>query len=688
MTLRIIAMFFIGVVVSLCIAVSQIDLETLRGEIDSALESATGMPVEVRGKIRWKFSLTPSVELGDVVIKSQDWAKNPDGIKIKSVGARLNLLSLLGTPRINDLILSVVDVDIQKNDKGEYSIGVVDSDSVQGKESALPEYLVNTNIGINSVLIKKLSVQVSTDTKTENYALDEFFIESEKRKDIFQYDGYIHSKEHKYSFVVSMSKLDAARGIYPLRVAIQSRENRFSSDIAIDAKSKLPIDFVVSGDVRDAAQVAKLFDLDLIKIAPMTISISGGMDYKKFTIHKSSFATGKNNIGISGEYIFASKNKKKPTINMTIKSSGFNVGQVFPNMYGPNKKPWVRPNRPLNAFQDTPLYTEYLDLFDGEIKISCASLVPYRDMLFSDINAKVSVRDGKLVVRADTGFADGMINLSVRGARDKNGIFAATAAGQGIGVKMGQILSGVRENNIITGLPLLLEFYLRSRGNNLSDLMANINGPVRVRNTAGGVALPDIVDYLYGQDFITSLRHSVHDMVDDKNKYDKVHISCAVANLKIRNGRTETERGVAVQTNAVNMRAAGFVDLGAERIQTSFVSTPVRGIKLSITGNVVNSLEFDGDLAEPDIKFDGGAMVSRTAATAGLGMLLLAPFTGGLSLVAGAGVGYLAGDLLNNWLADDHPCNTAMDKGAPAAKGDPDFMNTDLESLVKNELGK
>lgn len=75
-------------------------------------------------------------------------------------------------------------------------------------------------------------------------------------------------------------------------------------------------------------------------------------------------------------------------------------------------------------------------------------------------------------------------------------------------------------------------------------------------------------------------------------------------------------------------------------------------------------------------------MISRAATTAGIGMLVLAPFTGGLSLVAGAGVGFLAGDLLNNWLADDNPCETAMMRGAPAREGDPAFMNRPLEELV------
>ena len=83
----------------------------------------------------------------------------------------------------------------------------------------------------------------------------------------------------------------------------------------------------------------------------------------------------------------------------------------------------------------------------------------------------------------------------------------------------------------------------------------------------------------------------------------------------------------------------------------ALTTVPVRGLKLSLTGNVVNSIEITGNLAEPDIKISGAAVAGKVASATGLG-LLLAPLTGGIGLVAGAGVGLLAGDLLENWLAD------------------------------------
>ena len=78
-------------------------------------------------------------------------------------------------------------------------------------------------------------------------------------------------------------------------------------------------------------------------------------------------------------------------------------------------------------------------------------------------------------------------------------------------------------------------------------------------------------------------------------------------------------------------------------------------------------------------------MAGKVASATGLG-LLLAPFTGGIGLVAGAGVGLIAGDLLENWLADVHPCETAMERGAPLYRDDPEWMGRPMTELIDGVL--
>ena len=223
--------------------------------------------------------------------------------------------------------------------------------------------------------------------------------------------------------------------------------------------------------------------------------------------------------------------------------------------------------------------------------------------------------------------------------------------------------------------------YVQANGENLSQIMQSITGPVQVYSVGAGYAHSALVSYMYGTDFLTSLRHSIEDLFTSEKKHNQIKISCVALNAMLRDGVFETQNGVAVETNAINIRLAGMLDLGDEKMRLSLATVPVRGIKLSLTGNVVNSIEISGSLAEPDIKISGAAVAGKVASATGLG-LLLAPFTGGIGLVAGAGVGLVAGDLLENWLADAHPCETAMERGAPLFPDDPEWMHDSVDQLM------
>jgi hypothetical protein len=675
-------MFFVGLVVSVVIALSRVNLETLRGEIGHILSNAVGMPVEIRGEIKWRFSLTPRVALSDVAIESADWAKNKDGVHIDSVIAKLDLLSLLGTPEIESLILTNPVVYLEQNDKGQYSLTPaaddVKEDDAQSADAHPSKFPFSANLEIDSILLENPRLIMIDSSSKSELNLREFYAKYKRGRNYMEYSGSVSVDDQEYSFIISFSALDAERKVYPIRVAIANKLTPITASIALEQTSKLPIDFVIKGSIADAREVASHFDIQLPKIAPMTLNISGGMGHDKITIKNSDIEFGESNLSLSGFYSWANK---KPQINATIKSKEFILGEVFAELYGAAKTPWKRPNRPLNVFKETPLYSEYLNIANAEIKIDFANLTAYRNLSINNIKADIKVNDGALNINTNARFMGGDIHVALD-AFDSRGALVARGAGRGRGVVVGKIPESIGEKNIVRGLPADFDFYLEGRGRDLSGLMGTITGPVQIRSSGGGTALPDMAEYLYGQDFLTSVRHSVQDMVTERDKYDKVAISCAAINLKLRNGVVETERGIALQTNAVNMRAAGRVDLGKETLDASMASTPVRGLKLSITGNVVNAMEFKGNLAEPDINFNGGSMIGRTAATAGLGMLVLAPFTGGLSLVAGAGVGFLAGDLLNNWLSDEHPCETAISKGAPEMDGDPRFLNRPLTELV------
>ena len=256
--------------------------------------------------------------------------------------------------------------------------------------------------------------------------------------------------------------------------------------------------------------------------------------------------------------------------------------------------------------------------------------VVYRSLDLTDMKVKASVKNHHLVADVSTGFADGIINAAIDADIESDGVYNVRAVADGEHIYVGGILSEINIDDVISGLPVNLEFYVEAHGKNMSQIMQTITGPVIVYSVDRGFAHADLVEYMYGGDFLTNLRHNVEDIFTG-NKRDMIVIDSAIANVKLRDGLIQTQNGVAVETHVVNIRLAGDLDLGKETIQMSLASVPVRGLKLSLSGNLVNAMEISGNLAEPDFKINGAAVAGKVGSAVGIG-LLLSPLTGGLSI--------------------------------------------------------
>ncbi len=679
--LRIIAVFFMGLIVAIGVALCQLDLESLRGNILSALREGTNMPVEIDGKISWRFSLRPEIELNDVRVPNAEWAKNKNLFTAKKIDVRLDLLSLFKShPVIRRVKVYDAKVFIEKNDKDENSIVFNNSQTPQKvadtDKNIVSKYPVE-QLPFGGLDIEKLSVNLYGD----KYELSSFGISNYMRHSSREYVGWVKPYDTNFPFVIQFSEYNSERKIYPVRIAFATGGEALIADIALEGTSKMPIDFVLRGDVPDIKKSGDWFNINMIDLPKMKVNIAGGLDRKKISFRKSSIAIKGATLNFSGSYDWS---KKTPVIRADISSDGINLYKSFPEWYGVGTE-WIHPNRDLNVFQDMPLFGEYLYDVDTEVNLNLKHFIVYRSLDLFDLNAKINIKNHIARVDANVGIGKGKVNAVLISDIYQNGMLDATMAAVGKDIYVGEIINQVDVHNVLSGVPVNLDLFVKARGKNMSEIMQTITGPVLMYSTDRGFAHADLVEYMYGGDFLTSLRHNVQDLFTG-NKRDMIEIVNAIVNVKLRDGLIETQNGVAVETRVINMRLAGTLDLGKETIQMSLATVPVRGLKLSLSGNLVNAMQISGNLAEPDFKISSAAVAGKVGSAVGIG-LLLSPLTGGLSIAGGLLAGVLAGDLLEGWLADDNPYQTAMKNGAPRKRDDPDWMNRSVQEL-SNSLFK
>ena len=675
--LRLLGLFIGGMAVAVFVALSSVNLETLRGSILNVLRDATDLPVEIDGTVSWRFSLRPKIELRDVRVPSAKWAHEKYVFDAKKIDVTLNLVSLLrNRPTIQNIKVHDAKINLEQNTNGKYSVTFESneseiSESESAKEVKSPSKYPLPEINLGGVEIYNLQVNLIG----EKYSVEDFNIRYMLRDGKREYSGWLKNGTKIFPFVVAFSEYNSERRVYPLSVAFTTGGTPLIANVALEGTSKMPIDFVIKGDVPDFAAFGKAIGRKWIDLPPMIVNASGGFGNDKITLRKSSVAVRGVNFDISGEYDWA---KSVPNIKLNINAGDVSLTKLFPNLYG---RTWVHPNRELNAFKDTPLYGAELSYVNLDLQVKVKSLNVYRELTLNNIDLKFIDSNKTGRIDLSVGIAGGDVKIASDFDLNTDGLINGQAAINANNVYIGKILSQVRENNFISDLPVSIRGYFMAHGHNLSEIMQTITGPVQLQSNGVGYAHSDMVAYMYGTDTLTTLRHNVQDLFSSEKKYDQIKISCVAINTKLRNGVAETKNGVAVETGAINARLAGSLDLGREKIKLALTTVPVRGLKISLSGNLVNSVEITGNLSEPDVRVSGLSVAGKVASATGIG-LLLAPFTGGLSVVAGAGLGLVAGDLLENWLADSEPCETAMKSGAPSRRDDPEWMDIPLSELM------
>ena len=667
--LRVCSLFFVGLFVAVIIALSQVNLESLRGNVLSVLQNATGYPVQIDGVVSWKFSLRPRIELNQVRVANAEWAKEKYGFSAERMDVTLDLISLLrNRPTIKTVKLYDTAIRIEENEKGESSLQPIAkvADNTEQPSDKISRFPISDS-PFGKIELENLLFD-NGDYKFFMRGLQLRYVHLENQR---EYHGWIKPREDVYPFIIVLDEYKEDRKIYPIKVALSTGGNALIANVALESKSKIPIDFIVKGDIIDLRAIKDIFGVDLTNLPKLSVNIAGGMqDENTLVVRKSSLTMRGTDINISGTYDWGGK---IPVIKANISSNNVSLLKLVPEMYSG----WVRPNRELNVFHDINLHGADIRKYDLDINVDFKHFIVYRDMDLVNTKMHLVYKNQKGRVDTDLVIANG--KMTVDGdftIREDGEIFIQTGV-YAHELSIGKLMEEIRIRDFIVGLPLDLYGYFEAHGKNMSEWMKTITGPVVAYSVGVGYAYPKLVENIYGADVLTSLRHSIQDLFTEDKKHDKAKISGLAVNLKLRDGNIETSNGVAIETNAINARLAGDLNLGEETIDLALTTVPARGLKLSLTGNVVNTVEIVGNLAEPDIKINGAAMAGKVVSATGIGLLLM-PFTGGVSFVAGL----FAGGLLENWLADSEPCKTALKKGAPVQDGDPEWLDVPVQELA------
>lgn len=670
--IRIFMILFLCAVIASVVALSKLNADSVKNTIVNAIENVMGAPVEIGGNVNLRLSLRPKITIHKVRVNNSNWAKHKYAFEADDITVTLNLLSVFNKNLIIEkAAVNAPVVYIERNANGEYSLPILNAKQSRVEPSDTndvkkQEKYAFKDLGLGGVELYNVNVNfVDTHFKFKGVGFKYY-----NKNTGPEYEGWIKLTNKITPFVLSFGAYDEEHDVYPVQVAISTQARALIGNFNLDGNTKNLVDFTIKGDVPDNEILKFISGNNKINLPKINLDVAGKLDNTKISFDKLNINALHNDVSISGVYDW-----KTNDIKLNIKSNKLNLLELYPGLYGDEELV----ERELNVFQDMDLFGKKVRQYNINVTANLKHLVVYRDIDIQNINTKITLNAGNGRVDTKVKFANGDINIGADVNIDNDGKMFIRAGIDGQSIDLGQLMTELRYKDMVSDLNLNLLGYFDASGANMSDIMQNITGAVKAYSITEGYAHESLVEYMYGADVLTTLRHGVSDMLSKEKKYNTMSINKVGINLKLRNGLIETERGVAIETAIINLRMTGKIDLGKETIDLTLVTTPVSGLKISLTGAITNAVRISGNLAAPDISISGTAIAGRVATAAGFG-LLMAPFTGGLSVLGG----WLASDLLENWLTDNNPAETALKDGTSILKDDPEWLEMPLEELVNS----
>jgi hypothetical protein len=196
--------------------------------------------------------------------------------------------------------------------------------------------------------------------------------------------------------------------------------------------------------------------------------------------------------------------------------------------------------------------------------------------------------------------------------------------------------------------PVALDLRLSGLGRSPQAMLASADGYVKVVVGAGrinkrlGVLVP-----LGG--LLVTLLDNIRSSGREEQYTD---LECAVIQLDVAQGIATSSRGIALQTDALNVLGGGALKLATGEIDFQFKTVPRKGLGISLLGIANKFIRITGKLHRPQVKVDPkGVLIHGGAAWA----------TGGLSL--------LYTDLASRLTAFVNPCEMVRERKAERTRG-------------------
>jgi uncharacterized protein involved in outer membrane biogenesis len=355
---------------------------------------------------------------------------------------------------------------------------------------------------------------------------------------------------------------------------------------------------------------------------PVNLNAQLTISADRFNAKNIKLTVGLNDL--SGEVTVNASNKK-PVITALLSSQLLDIDSLQPpgkKTINENEREAQLETQQENTLTDNKLFSteplpalDALNYLDATIHYKLKNLTANNQNI-QNISLALSLDSGELQLKPLTmNLADGAIKAELILSQNEQLHFQTNIEIKKLDYDRLLAMTGTEE---FAKGELDAEIQLQGMGNSVSELMAGLNGRVRITTEDGRLYEPAL----------RLLSKDIWSLIPFTDKSGRQEIRCAVMQFNINNGIAETH-ALVIDTGTVSALASGNINLATETL--SLYVSP-RSKRTSVMKLVLVPLNVEGSFTSPSITPDAAGTTFSAAKTTA--QISLAIATGGISLLA------------------------------------------------------
>lgn len=583
------------------------DLNAYKGDIQQAVQDATGRRLVIEGELELKLGRSPSIAVSGVRFANAPWGSRPDMVRLKSLSAEIELLPLFsGEVRFRRVVLSGADILLEADGNGRAN-WVFGSPAAEPKPAADDAGGAVVIPGFNLVVIEnaRLTYRDGGGGKPLVFVIDRLEGSAKDVADPVKLvlDGAFNGNEFSLNGAFGAVARLVGGGGWPVDVVIRAggAEIKVKGEIARPMTGE-GIDLSIAAAGKDLSALSGLAGSPLPALGPYRIS--GRLNQNGEAWRLDGLAAGLGASSVTGR-LEVKPGGARPSVHVTLAAELVDLADFRDKRAtgdGAAQAPAPAPAPAPDAgdgrvFSAEPFPLEAFTAVDATASLRIDTI---RSDEFEITGAAVemALHNGVMEVRA---LRLGLAGGEIRGEAEIAAVGKEAQANLRLklsNIDLHRLLRQLDITDIVQG-KFDGDVQLSGRGASLRALMAALDGTVSV--VMGKGAIDSRYVNLIGADLLRTLAPSA-------SAQKGTTVNCLVSRFLVKNG-IATSSALLFDTDLVTVGGKGTIDLGTEKLDLTLVPRPKDASLLSLAAPI----NVKGTLAAPTAALDTAAVAKKVA---------------------------------------------------------------------------